>query len=388
MKILLAGQAYFREDNGQAVFTVRLAHGLRRLGHSVCVLTPAEQGAPPEEGIDGIRVLRVPTLRLPHNANITLRALPLVRDRLGASSFDIVHLQDHYFISRAVRRLARERQTATVGTNHFLPQNLTANLPLPAACRSRLVPLLWRHMLHLYNRLDAVSTPTQTAAGILRDQGIKAPVTAISCGVDVERFRPDPLARREMRQRLTLAAESPLFLYVGRLDHEKGLQEVVQAFADMGEQQAVLALAGRGSCADRLREQSRRLGLEARMRFPGYVTAEELPRLYNAADCFIMAGYAELQSIATLEAMACGLPVLAADACALPELVTPGENGLLFAARSAASLTETWREFFRLQPQWPAMGVASRAKAEEHGLMRSVSLYVDWYRSVLDRRKA
>ncbi|MDO5674653.1 MAG: glycosyltransferase [bacterium] len=384
MNILLAGQAYFREDNGQAVFTVRLARGLRQRGNSVTVLTPLEKGSSPEEQIDGVRVLRVPTLQLPHNANITFNAGAKVRKRLGQAAFDIVHLQDHYFISRAVRRLARERHLPTVGTNHFLPQNLSANMPVPATIKRALEPLLWRHMLSLYHTLDAVSTPTQTAANILMEQNIKAPVSAISCGVDVDRFQPDADARREMRRQLAVADASPLFLYVGRLDHEKGLREVVSALAKLENKEVVLALAGKGSCAVELQEQAERLGLAGRMRFPGYISAEDLPKLYNAADCFIMAGYAELQSIATLEAMASGLPVLAADACALPELVKHGENGLLFTARSEESLAGKWREFLDLRPQWQSFSAAGRARAEEHGLMRSVAKYEDWYRKAIE----
>ena len=388
MNILLAGQAYYREDNGQAVFTVRLARGLNLRGHSVTVLTPLEQESLPEEQVDGVQVLRVPTLRLPHNANITLNAAAKVRKRLGRRVFDIVHLQDHYFISRAVWRMAMEQRLPIVGTNHFLPQNLSANMPLPAKMKHALEPLLWRHMLSLYHHLDAVSTPTQTAASILLKQNIKAPVSAISCGVDVERFQPNAGARREMRQRLAVSDTAPLFLYVGRLDHEKGLQDVVSAFAQLENREAVLALAGKGSCAIELKEQADRLGLTAQMRFPGYVSAEDLPKLYNAADCFIMAGYAELQSIATLEAMASGLPVLAADACALPELVRPGENGLLFAARSEEALTGKWREFLSLRPQWPTFSSASRARAEEHGLMRSVAKYEEWYKKAIETHKA
>ncbi len=379
MNILLAGQAYFQENNGQAVFTVRLARGLCQQGHKVSVLTPAEQNSLPEENLAGLRILRIPTLRLPHNANITFFALPQVRKKLQGTNFDIIHLQDHYFISRAVWRLAQEQQTPVVGTNHFLPQNLSANMPLPARMKRRLEPLLWQHMLGLYNQLAAISTPTQTAANILVEQGIRPQVTAISCGVDVERFYPDKEARRSMRQRLAIDEHAPLFLYVGRLDHEKGLREVVSAFAAIADKEAVLVLAGKGSCANELQERSVRLGLGKQVLFPGYIAVKDLPKLYNAADCFIMAGYAELQSIATLEAMACGLPVLAADACALPELVTPDENGLLFTARSIESLTEQWRRFLSLRPQWPTMGGASRAKAEEHGLVRSVSLYADWY---------
>ncbi|NLZ16191.1 MAG: glycosyltransferase [Desulfobulbaceae bacterium] len=389
MNILLAGQAYYREDNGQAVFTVRLARGLHRQGHTVSVLAPAEPDNLQVEAIEGVQVLRVPTLRLPHNANITLKALAKLRKRLVAPEhFDIIHLQDHYFISRALWRLAKEQHIPVVGTNHFLPQNLTANIPLPIPLRHRLEPLFWRHMLSLYNKLEAVSTPTQTAADILLQQGIRPPVTAISCGVDVERFKPDMEARRKIRQRLGVDDAAPLFLYVGRLDHEKGLREVVSAFAQLKKDSAVLTLAGNGSCAIELREQVEQLNLGKQVLFPGYVSNEDLPKLYNAADCFIMAGYAELQSIATLEAMACGLPVLAADACALPELVTHGENGLLFAARSAESLVGQWRDFFRLRPQWQEMGMVGRAKAETHSLIQSVAHYVAWYAGVLAQTTA
>ena len=388
MNILLAGQAYYREDNGQAVFTVRLARGLGRQGHTVSVLAPAEPDDPQVEIIEGVQVLRVPTLRLPHNANVTLNASAKLRKRLAPGNFDIIHLQDHYFISRALWLIARKQRIPVVGTNHFLPQNLTANMPLPMPLRHRLEPLFWRHMLGLYNKLEAVSTPTQTAADILLRQGIRPPVTAISCGVDVERFRPDIEARREMRQRLEVDSAAPLFLYVGRLDHEKGLREVVSAFAQMERDDAILALAGKGSCAIELREQVEQLDLGKQVLFPGYISDEDLPKLYNAADCFIMAGYAELQSIATLEAMACGLPVLAADACALPELVTHGENGLLFTARSTESLARQWRDFFRLRPQWQKMGMAGRARAETHSLTQSVTHYVAWYAEVLAKTAA
>src|SRR5690606_41759864 len=65
----------------------------------------------------------------------------------------------------------------------------------------------------------------------------------------------------------------------------------------------------------------------SRVRFLGFVPEEDLPLVYRAADAFAISGIAELQSIATLEAMASGLPVVAADAMALPHLVHVGRNG-------------------------------------------------------------
>jgi 1,2-diacylglycerol 3-alpha-glucosyltransferase len=71
------------------------------------------------------------------------------------------------------------------------------------------------------------------------------------------------------------------------------------------------------------------LGLMNRVTFLGYLP-EDTPRLYRIADLFIIASVTELQSIVTMEAMASGLPVIAADAMALPELVRHGENGSCF----------------------------------------------------------
>ena len=385
MKILIVGQAYYREDNGQATFTVRLARGLQEAGHCVTALTPAQKEATAKERINGVQVHRFPAWHLPHNANITFCSRTWLEKMLQEIKPDIIHLQDHYFLSRSAWQASRAQAhlIPVVGTNHFLPQNLTANIPLPARFRARLEPVFWKHMLSLYNRLAAVTTPTQTAANILINQGLKVPVSAISCGVDTNRFKPNQEARKTMRLQLRINEESDLFLYVGRLDHEKGLREVVDAFADVNSAQAILVLAGRGSCLHELQKQVDDKGLAGRVLFPGFIAAEDLPRLYNAADCFVMAGFAELQSIVTLEAMASGLPILAANACALPELVRHQENGLLFSPHSATSLAQEWRTFFAIREKWPAMGQMSRKWAEEHNLTRSVALYATWYEEVL-----
>ena len=118
------------------------------------------------------------------------------------------------------------------------------------------------------------------------------------------------------------------------------------------------------------------------MVFTGYVPAQDLPALLNSIDIFAMPSEAELQSIATLEAMGTGRPVLAADAQALPELVKNGVNGYLFkagdvddAARRIGQLTDE-REY------WPAMGAASLTLVRPHSLGNTLLRYEDLYRSL------
>src|SRR6202020_3053072 len=82
-------------------------------------------------------------------------------------------------------------------------------------------------------------------------------------------------------------------------------------------------------------------GGSARVRFPGFVADEDLPGLYRLAEVFAIASQAELQSLVTMAAMASGLPVVAADAGALAELVHPGENGFLARPGRAAEVADS-----------------------------------------------
>jgi len=110
------------------------------------------------------------------------------------------------------------------------------------------------------------------------------------------------------------------------------------------------------------------------------VPSERLPDLYRCADIFVMPSPEELQSIATLEAMACARPILAANARALPELVTPGTNGALFEPGRADSVASNMTGLLEHVDRWPYMGNASRSRAVAHSLENTVRRYEDLYR--------
>ena len=176
-------------------------------------------------------------------------------------------------------------------------------------------------------------------------------------------------------------------MYVGRVDREKRLDVLLDAVAQLVRKDFQLAIVGTGRYDEEIHERARQLGLlsEGHVVFTGRVSGDALPSLLNAADFFAMPSEAELQSIATLEAMATGLPVLAADATALPELVENGVNGFLFmsgnvedAARRIAQLADT-------PGAWPNMGRASRAKVRRHSLTMTLRRYMDLYRDLVQR---
>jgi len=381
MKILLAGQAFYQNNNGQAVFTINLAEGLAEAGHQVMVLAPSETGHAYQRQQQGVTLQTVPALHLKYNANITAFSERLIAQTGAAFAPDVVHIQDHYFLSRSVLRMVRQQPITHIGTNHFLPANLTDNFPLPTWLRKPVQAWLWRNMLAVYNRLDGVTTPTETAVAILKKAGLRVPVQAISCGVDRWHFRPRPaLDRTVMRRKYGLSPDKTLLIYVGRVDYEKCLDTVINALATLDRDDLQFAIAGTGRDLANLQALCAELGLGEHVVFTGFVPDADLPLLLNSADAFIMPGHAELQSIATLEAMASGLPVLAANACALPELVTPDVNGYLFTPDDVAATAHCITTLLQNQSRWPSLGAASLAKVETHTRHNTIQHYLDWYR--------
>jgi glycosyltransferase involved in cell wall biosynthesis len=127
------------------------------------------------------------------------------------------------------------------------------------------------------------------------------------------------------------------------------------------------------------------MGIAGSIRFAGFVPDDDLPRTYRAATIFVMPSPVELQSLATLEAMASGLPVVAADAMALPELVKDGENGFLFPPGDSGALADRIVALLS-DPDWAArMGRASRAMAERHRIGLTLAAFESLYQSLLGK---
>jgi 1,2-diacylglycerol 3-alpha-glucosyltransferase len=387
MRIIIVSQTY-SAGNGQASFTIHLAESMAQRGHQVLVIEPAKTLNSSSRIQNGVQVEMIPAVHFPlmhPEAYITPFPAPYIRKIMRAFQPDVVHIQDHYFLCSAAVNEARKMHIPVIGTNHFLPENLLPFLRnFPNVQRIFTFPL-WAMMLAVFNKLDAATTPSKTAARILRKQKIRVPVHAISNGVDTTRFHPDPkVDRLSIRRKYNLALDKSLVLYVGRLDGEKRLDTMLEAVALLPRTDFQLAIAGHGLYEPLLRKQMQALGLEGRVLFIGFVDPDDLPALYNSADIFVMPSPEELQSIATLEAMGCGKPVLAADARALPELVSPGINGYLFRACDAKDAACRMDQLLNERANWARMGQAGFERAQTHSLQNTIRLFEEHYAKVTE----
>jgi 1,2-diacylglycerol 3-alpha-glucosyltransferase len=387
MRILIAGQSYYPAANGQSIFTVNLAEALAQAGHQTLVITASDRGRAYCKQRNGVRIEALTAIRASWwhpDSYITTWPWRQVSRLFDEFQPDIVHIQDHYPLCRTVVSAARKRRLPIVGTNHFLPENVTHYVPMPTWCRASFNRLLWLAMLDVYNRLDIVTIATETGAAILRQAGIRVPTYSVSCGIDLNRFHLDSqVDRLEMRRRYGLAPDRKLFLFVGRVDQEKRLDVLLQALHRLDRDDIQLGIAGHGARLKTLQAMAQRLNLGQRVVFTDYVPADDLPALLNSADIFAMPSEAELQSIATLEALACGRPVLAANAKALPELVENGVNGYLFRAGDVDDAARCMARLADQPAEWAAMSTASLEKARLHSLNNSLRRFRELYRSLL-----
>jgi glycosyltransferase involved in cell wall biosynthesis len=386
LRVLVAADTYPPDVNGAAYFTQRLATGLAARGHDVHVVCASPTGAPDVVEEDGVVLHRVrsapvlvhPTMRTAVPLGLSGHVARLI-DRLAPH---VVHAQSHFTVCRTAVRRGRQAGVPVVLTNHFMPDNLFAHAHIPGPLHTLAGTLAWRDMVRVAYDADHVTTPTERAAALLNGKGFTRPVEAVSCGIDLRRFHPRPAERAAARARFGLPDRDTM-VFVGRLDAEKRIDELIRALRRVvAVRDAQLALVGTGQREGELRRLAADLGVADRVHFLGFVSDADLPLAYVAADLFAIGGVAELQSIATLEAMSSGLPVVAADAMALPHLVEQGGNGYLYPPGDVDVLAERLLAVLGAGPARAAMGEASRRIALTHDLGRSLDRFERIYAEV------
>lgn len=340
LTVLIGADTYPPDVNGAAQFGFRLASALAGRGHRVHVVA-AKQGPGASETVQrgGVlehrlrshRVFSHPYMRLCNPVEI-YREVGRLLDEVKP---DVVHVQCHWLVGRVLIGQAKRRGIRVVATNHVMPENIEPFLPFPRPLVKAFSWASWFDMGHLLKKADVVTTPTPIAVREMLASGrVRGPVLAVSNGIDIAHYE---LASGEDVPRQQ--GEVRIF-FAGRLAQEKNIDVLIRALGMLPSQydHVVLEVAGSGEILEDLQQLAAACGVSERVRFLGYVSDEELRAGYLRADIFCQPGTAELQSLVTLEAMSASLPLVLANALALPHLVEEGANGYLFEPGDSADL--------------------------------------------------
>src|SRR4029450_5529978 len=378
MRVGLFTNNYLPFRGGVTTAVETLRRGLEALGHSVWVFAPAWSGP----HADPTFVFRYPSAPAPTYPGFAI-PLPFSR-RLSRAAreleLDIVHAQHPFLLGVTARRLARAEGRPLVFTYHTRYEKYAHYVPLPERLvAAAAVPLPSRFA----GPAALVVAPSARIAESLAAGGGTSPIATVPTGVPLDLFCPGD--RGEARRTLGLPEGGPPCLYVGRLDREKSVERVIDAFGSIAGavSGARLLLVGQGSHETALKRLAATSPARAAIDFIGSVAREGLPPYYRAADLFLFSSETETQGLVLAEAHACALPAVAVRASGVDEVVRDGETGLLTKS-DAQDLADAAIGLLLDADRRLAMGRAARELAErDFSAMRQVEVMAGLSRRLL-----
>ncbi|HET91754.1 MAG TPA: glycosyltransferase family 1 protein [Chloroflexi bacterium] len=349
-----------KETGGMNVYVRDLSRELARRGHRVDVYTRSQDSSVPRVDGNGLgrgaRVIHLPAgPEQPYNKHLVYNHLPEFVDGVltQAEEDDIRYnvLHSHYWLSGVVAQELRERWGAPiVHMFHTLGEMKNA---VAQRAEEREPPFRIRIEREIVQFADALvaATPVEEEQLTRLYGADPGRIHVISPGVDTALFHPIPATYA--KERIGLWPDSCMILFVGRIEPLKGIDNLLQAIARIGDQRPALR---RGLCVPiiggdpdrirqddemvRLQELREELGIEDVVTFLGARDQDTLQYYYSAAEVVVMPSDYESFGMVALEAMACGTPVVASDVGGLAFLVKDGRTGYRVPARDPDALAD------------------------------------------------
>lgn len=375
MRVLFVSDVYFPRVNGVSTSIRTFRGDLARVGVDTVLVAPEYPGRSPTAETD---VIRIPGARVPgdpEDRRMRWRLLSQALRSVPPDDFDLVHIHTPFVAHYAGVRYARRHGIPCVETYHtFFEEYLHHYVPaLPRRLGRGLARAFTRSQCADVRALVAPSDPLRQ---VLHDYGVDTPVHVIPTGLPADRFRLGD--GRRFRALAGLPPDRPLVTYIGRVAHEKNIEFLVRAFAQVRKAvpEAILVIAGEGPARESLRRRVADLGLAPDVYFAGYLDRDTvLLDCYAAATVFVFASRTETQGLVLLEAMAQGTPVVSTAALGTRSILAPACGALIaeereepFAASVVRVLTdEGLRRTLSDQGRTYARGWSSAAMAGRLG---------------------
>jgi glycosyltransferase involved in cell wall biosynthesis len=381
MNILMMTNTFTPHTGGVARSVESFTAEYRRLGHRVLVVAPVFEGMPSEEE----DVVRVPAIQKFNGSDFSVR-LPIpsfLFPELDRFRADIVHAHHPFLLGDTALCVAALKHAPLVFTHHTRYEQYTHYILGDSPALKRFVIELSTGFANL---CDAVITPSETIAGLLRRRGVTPPIEVIPTGVDISRFaRGDGPA---FRASSAIPQEAFVVGHVGRLAPEKNLEFLARAVAEFlnGHSASHFLIAGVGpshAAIERIFDQA---GLAGRLHITGILSPAELANAYHAMDVFAFASQSETQGLVLTEAMAAGVPVVAIDAAGVREVVRDGQNGSLLPKEERHAFASALSRLAGLSGEQRArLHEGARKTAEQFSLERTAVKALELYQSVSRR---
>jgi len=335
MKIAIVTDQYWPCVSGVSVSIDSFRSEMESMGHEVHILAPgycaagAERGDAPLEGVHRFRSRKI--LFNDENRLVRRSERKSVHRLLDSLSPDIVHVQTEFTLASMAVSWAKKHEVPLVISAHTNWADLI-HIYLPMIPYGLAQQLCHWKMFLAFRRADAIVVPTALMDALISSYWIRKPVRVIPTGIrdDHFLFQPDELG--PMRQAILDAHPtlrgSRFLLYVGRLGAEKDIPFLFEVLSRLlpCHPNLKLVVVGEGPARGEIEAKAANMGMERNVVMVGFVPHERLKAYYGLAEAFVFASKVESQGLVVLEAMQCGLPVVAIGKMGTRE-VMGGSNG-------------------------------------------------------------
>jgi 1,2-diacylglycerol 3-alpha-glucosyltransferase len=322
MRIVVSSDVYPPVVSGVATVVDKQSRALANSGHKTTVIapgTPAFTAIHRSKNLDHFAVRQWRNL-LRRNSSLGFVSTLRLRLLFQELTPDLIHIHSSGTVGYATLWAGKKLGIPMVGTLHGVPQFLTAYAPWLTKKTKRItLRILWSIIKHFYNQMDVVTVPSHFAATEMIAHGIKRPIIIHPMWIE-------PIAKSKQNATAINGKHIPkdvhVFLYFGRIDPDKNLHLVIDAarLLKQHHKDFRIVFAGKGSLSKTLQTLARKKHVDDVCIWTGYIKDTDKPLIYARANTFIMPSPVETQSLTTLQAIQQGIPVIMANAGALPEI--------------------------------------------------------------------
>jgi len=373
MRIAFFSDTFYPQINGVVTSITNSSKFLASEGHEMILFVPKSKAC--IKIAKNVQIEQIHSVGLPTYKDYRIAMPQTIKCLRKIHQFkpDIIHIHSPFPIGMLGVMCSKTFGIPLIGTYHTLFPEFLKYLPIPLLRENRLAKgMTWRYTNFVYNKCEIITTPSNAMKKELITHGIRRPIRVISNGVNMAAFHK--LASNKARKK-TFNLKNRYLLHFGRLSYEKNIEIVLKSFRLLLQKYPNydLVIAGKGPCLANLKKEAKSLGIHKNVRFTGFVSDDRLIELISRADAFATASTIETQGLATLEAMACGLPVIGVDSRATPELIQNGKNGFLVKPGDYRTMGICLAKLASNPKLRTKMSGASLKMAKKHSLEKVIS---------------
>ena len=383
MKIGFFTDTYLPVVNGVEISIETFRKSLEKMGHKVFIYAPYTPGYkdknPNVFRFQSIRVIKKPEMRL---------AFPfLPKDHFGKIldfKLDIVHSHTPFSMGLLAKYIADHQKIPLVYTHHtHYPEYAKFYI------KEKIIsPLLGRFLSAWYSNLsNTIIVPSYKMKRLLKEYGVKKkkPIYVLPTGVNVKIFKESKKAGLKIKEELGIAKKNKVLIFVGRIGKEKNPGFLLKATKEvLKKRNAILLMVGDGPFLNGLKEMAKKLGIEKNTIFTGAIPYQKIPAYYQASDIFVFSSLTETQGIVILEALACGLPVVALKDNAFKGIIINNKNGFLIKKSWPENFAKKILEILKKPFLYKRFSISSRKIAKDFSEANQAKKLINIYKSLIE----